>query len=271
VTAVPGLAERAATLIEADPSLGSLLTMREIATIGHRPILPVLTLRVGAWTPPERALLGAGTVALMVLEGVLTDATQLLGPGDAVEPWDSGEWTACTPVRLAIIGDAYAVALRRWPTATARLRVRSNCGTAVPARSGTVPERLLDVLWRVALRYGAITAAGVALPHGLDVRAFGLILGVDDVELALAVAELRERAALDHERPAWVLGTRARAVAAGVDDRREHLLMRAAGALAVARAGRMDTFAVSEQLHLVLRHSATLRPQADRGRDGDAE
>ena len=44
--------------------------------------------------------------------------------------------------------------------------------------------------------------------------------------------------------------------------------MRAAGALAVARAGRMDTFAVSEQLHLELSHRATLR---SRGRGDSAE
>jgi hypothetical protein len=252
------LAERAATLIEADPSIGSLLTMRESATIGHHAILPVLTLRVGAWTPPARAELGAGTVALIILEGVLTDATQVLGPGDAVEPWDAGDWTACTPVRLAIIGDVYAFALRSWPAVTARLRVRSNCGTAVPAAGGSVPERLLELLWRVALRYGTLSAAGVALPPGLDVRALGLILGVAELELALALAELRKRYAFDHEQPVWVLGTRARPGSAGGDDRREQLLMRAAGALAVARAGRMDTFAVSEQLHLELRHGATL-------------
>ncbi|MDA0166332.1 hypothetical protein OM076_39065 [Solirubrobacter ginsenosidimutans] len=260
MTAVPELAERAATLIEADPSLGSLLTMREIATIGHHAILPVLTLRVGAWTPPARAQLGEGTVALMVLEGVLTDAAQVFGPGDAVEPWDAGEWTACTPMRLAIIGDAYAVALHPWPAASARLRLRSNCGTAVPAAGGTVPERLFELVWRVALRYGAMTAAGVALPQALDIRALGLILGVGELELSLALAELQQRAALDHEQPVWVLGTRARADGDGDgDDRREHLLMRAAGALAVARAGRMDTFAVGEQLHLELSHRATLR------------
>jgi CRP/FNR family cyclic AMP-dependent transcriptional regulator len=267
VTAVPELAERAATLIEADPSLGSLLTMREIAAIGHRAILPVLTLRVGAWTPPARAELGAATAALIILEGVLTDATQVLGPGDAIEPWDTGDWTACTPVRLAIIGDAYAVALRSWPTVTARLRVRSNCGTAVPAAGGSMPERLLELLWRVALRYGTLSTAGVALPQALDIRALGLILGVAELELVLALAELQERAAFDHEQPVWVLRTRPPAGAVTVDDRREHLLMRVAGALAVARAGRMNTFAVSEQLQLELRHGATL---SSRRRGGSA-
>ena len=266
MAAVPERDDGAATLIEADPSLGSLLTMREIAAIGHGPILPVLAVRVGAWTPPARAELGAGTVALAVLDGVLTDATQVLGPGDAVEPWDAGVWTACTPVRLAIIGDAYAVALRAWPAATARLRLRSNSGTAVPASGGPAQERLLELLWRVALRYGAMSAAGVALPPALDVRALGLILGVEVLELAPALAELQQRAAFDHEQPAWVLRTHPRAGAADGDDRREHLLMRAAGALAVARAGRMTTFAVSEQLHLELDRRATLHA---RGRGGD--
>jgi CRP/FNR family cyclic AMP-dependent transcriptional regulator len=260
MSAAPELLDRAATLIEADPSLGPLLGMRETATIGHRVVLPVLSVRAGSWQPPSRARLGAGTVALTVLDGLLTVDGGLLGPGDAFEPWDGGSWTACTSLRLAIIGDAYATALTRWPDATERLRLRSRAPVVVQPDGGALEDRLLDLLWRLALRYGELTSSGVALPRSLDIRALHLILCAAEVDLALALAGLRGRAAIERVEPWWVLAGPAQAQAHdGPHARRDGLLARATLALAIARAGREDTFALGEQLDLELRQGDTLR------------
>ena len=98
----------------------------------------------GAGNRPRRAELGAGVVALVVLDGLLAAGTPVtvIGPGDVLEPWDLGvTWTACTPARLAVIGTRFMEAVRPWPGAAAHLLARAWSG-ATPAESrGTVDER----------------------------------------------------------------------------------------------------------------------------------
>src|SRR3954447_9790637 len=111
-----GLVDRAASLLEADPALAPLLSARRATALGQRALLPALFVRAGPWTPPAREELGAGTLTLTVAEGLVTAGTALLGPGDAIDAWDARRrWTACTPLRLAVIGGAYAEALAKWP------------------------------------------------------------------------------------------------------------------------------------------------------------
>jgi CRP/FNR family cyclic AMP-dependent transcriptional regulator len=254
--APPELTERAATLIEADPALGGQLGMRATATIGHRQILPVLNVRAGAWVPPARERLGPRTVAVTVLDGFLTVDGALIGPGDAFEPWDAGTWVACTPLRLAIIGRAYAGALKRWPGAVDRLRQRARPRAAPQTTGGTLDDRLLRLLWSIAQRYGELMRSGLALPSALDVPALHLILGFPEVDLALSLAGLRRRGAIDRHRNHWILVVSAEMP--GPHARRDELQARTALVLAVARAGREDVFAIGEQLDLELRQREAL-------------
>src|SRR3954470_24893526 len=93
-----GLIDRSASLLEADPALAPLLSARRATALGQRALLPALFVGAGAWTPPAREQLGADTLALTIAEGLVTAGTALLGPGDAIEPWQAGRrWTACTP------------------------------------------------------------------------------------------------------------------------------------------------------------------------------
>jgi hypothetical protein len=216
--------------------------LREAASIGHRPILPVVSFAVGAWAPPERDGLGAGTVALTVLDGLLTDGATVLGPGDGLAPWDGGSWIACTAVRVAVIGDAYAEALREWPAAAAR--PGAGAGARIPT-GGVLEDRLLELFWRIALRWGEPAACGVALPRVLDIAALHRILGVPETALTLALAALRDRGATIRDRVRWVLLTGREGEA-----RRDALLASTAVQLALARAARDDCLALCEPLAL---------------------
>jgi hypothetical protein len=245
----PALIDCCATLLEADPGLGRIVGVREAAAIGHRPVLPVLTVDPGPWTPPERADLGPSTVALSVLEGLLTDGATVLGPGDGLEPWDTGaRWTACTPLRLAVIGRAYAEALDRWPAAADRRRAGS--GARVPS-GGAVEDRLLELLWRIALRWGVPAPDGVRLPPALDLPALRRILGIAATDVVFALAALRVRGATIRDGTTWrLLGGRHE------DARRDTLLAGAALQLALARAARDDCLALCELLELQLGRGA---------------
>jgi hypothetical protein len=236
--------DRCATLLEADPRLGRIVGVREAAAIGHRPILPILDVATGPWSPPLRDGLGAGAVRLTVLDGLLTDGARLLGPGDGFAPWAGGSWTACTAVRAAVIGDAYATALREWPAAAAWPGEGS--GTLIPS-GGALEDRLLELLWRIALRWGAPAARGVALPGALDLLALHHILGVPETRLAIAFAGLGERGTTIRNGLSWLLLTERQDQA-----RRDALLAAAATQLARARAARDDCLVLCELVELEL-------------------
>jgi hypothetical protein len=177
-----------------------------------------------------------------VLDGLLTDGATVLGPGDGLEPWTSGSWTACTTVRVAVIGDAYADALREWPAAT--VGRGEGPGARIPTAGG-LEDRLLELLWRIALRWGEPAAGGVALPRALDLLALHHILGAPETRLALAFARLRDRGVTIRSGLSWLLLT-----GRGGEARRDTLLGAAAMQLALARAARDECLALCELLEL---------------------
>ena len=152
-----GRARSGRIALEVDPALPRVIGWRAAAELGQEPILPVLSVPSGPWLPPDRDALGDETVALVVLDGLLVADTapdRVLGPGDVVVPWDPAvRWTACTPLRLAVLGTRFSVALGAWPAAAARLLARASAGSA-PAAHGAAAERVLALLWRIAARWG---------------------------------------------------------------------------------------------------------------------
>ncbi len=253
------IADRAATLAEADPGLVRAVGRRNAAGFAHRRILPVLAVAPGAWTPPAAGRLGRGTFALAVLDGLITEQDGgLQGPGDMIVPWGS-HWVACTPVRLAVIGSDYLEPLSRWPAAQRRVRARL---TAPPSGGrlevGGLDERLLALLWWIALRWGSPREAGLALPPGLDERALSLLLDTRQANITLALAALRERGVgAARDGAIWL--------AAGPDSearsprRGEALRARAAVQLALARAACEDCADLCDDLDLALGRRAALR------------
>jgi hypothetical protein len=249
VTRSPDLAEGAASLLDAVPGLVRVLGLRDASAVGHRRILPVLTVPAGAWAPPPRDELGAGTVALTVLGGWLTDGVVLVGPRDTFDAW-SRPWTVCADARLAVIGDVFSGALRTWPRAA--LRLPGAAHARVPEDHRPLEERVLELLWRIALRWGRSTAGGVELPPSVDRRALGLILDVGAVAVGLALVRLEARgvecrAGGLHLLPAGEL-------------RRDTLRAAATRQLALARAAHDDCLALCELLDAGLRGRAARIP-----------
>src|SRR3954452_20396383 len=111
MTAWPSDPGHTASLLEVEPRLARLVGAGQARAIGHRLILPVLTVTVGAWSPPAAEDLEPGTVAFAVLEGFLLGvdgAKVVVGPGDRLAPWSEElQWTACTDVRLAMLGRTF--------------------------------------------------------------------------------------------------------------------------------------------------------------------
>lgn len=273
----PGVTEGAASLLDVDPALSPVLGARAAAAIGHRPVLPVLTIGAGPWAPPARAPLGAGTVALVVLGGLLlretahaggAHTTALVGPGDLVDPWRTvARWTACTPVRMAVIGRSFMEAMRPWPRISARLlerESRQEARHAALAAAAALPgaeDRLLAILWHLAARWGLPAAGGVVLPLPLDLPTLGRLAAVPDSEMSATVNALRGRgAALGRRDGTWMLPTaqrtgpwKGRLGEADLAARRHDLRSQVAQQLARAREAHGDCAAVCVELERRLR------------------
>ncbi|HEX6023761.1 MAG TPA: hypothetical protein VFZ00_17345 [Solirubrobacter sp.] len=238
-----GVTEAAASLLEIDPTLSHALGARVAADIGHELIVPVLDVADGPWAPPSRDQLGDGIVAMVVLRGLLAagDPVRLIGPGDTVEPWDDGvSWFACTQARMALIGTQFIEALKRWPRATGRVLDRASDTPPPIPSAGAIDERVLDVLWQAAGRWGIPRRDGVDVPATLDEGVLATLLGVSERRVQAAVAVLSARGAIVRNGGAgWVLPMAPPGPRAGYSrERRDDLRARQAHQMAVSRAMR---------------------------------
>jgi hypothetical protein len=234
-----GLTDRGASVLDADPRLAGPLRAHDALAVGRARLLPVLALPPGPWRPPAREALGKRTSVLAVLDGLLLhDGTGVRGPHDLVDPWaEGGVWLACTPVRLAVVGAAFADALEPWPdVAQLSLRPRER---EVRLRAG---ELVLEVLWRLAGRWARPAMGGLALPPALDVAALAHLADLPEAETRRALAALEERGAVAQRGArTWVLlPPRADRPA------REHLRAKVAEQCARARIAQADTAALLE-------------------------
>lgn len=262
MTDPPAVREAAASLLDVDPALPRVIGWRAATELGQEPILPVLSVPSGPWLPPDRDALGDATLALVVLDGLLVADTapdRVLGPGDVVFPWDPAvRWTACTPLRLAVLGTRFSVALAAWPAAAARLLARASAGSA-PAAQGAAAERVLALLWRIAARWGTTHGDAVALPRALDVRAVSALLTLSEADVTLAMSEATSDGTLERrDGPGWLLraGETTHVTSGHSRERRDQLRARGAEQLALARAIGTEHDAMILQLR-VTQHGST--------------
>ncbi len=249
-------------MLDVDPGLMRVIGRRAAAGFVRRRILPVLSVAPGSWAPPAAARCGPDTFALAVLDGLLmTQSRAVKGPGDMIAPGGS-DWVAGTPVRLAVIGRAYLEPLARWPAIQERVGSRL---TPSPSRASadtrTLDERAVALLWKIALRWGSVREAGIALPRILDTRALSLLLDVSEVEVALALDALRDRGVgATRDGTLWLAASPD--TGAGKPTRHDALRSRAAVALALARAACADSAQLCLDLDLVIARRDALRARS---------
>jgi hypothetical protein len=229
----------AATVLEADPRLARALGEHNALAVGHAALLPVLVVPAGPWQPPPREALGERASGLAILSGLLVrDGVLVLGPGDLADPWIEGSrWVVCSPVRLAVVGAAFADAIAPWPDVT-RLAARPRA--AHLGLGGSV----LDVLWRLGGRWGLPGDGGLALPDGLDHAALAHLTALPERALRAELSRLEGRDAVVRRGDgAWVLPS-------PPHDRpvRERLQARMAEQCALARLLSADTAAMLEEV-----------------------
>jgi CRP/FNR family transcriptional regulator, cyclic AMP receptor protein len=201
-------------LLAADPSFAAAIPAADLPLAARVLCLPRLHLPAGAWLPPERGSWPAPTCGLLLLDGVVARhvalgdrvATQLLGPGDVLDPWPRGSellpygvhWSIHEPATAAVLDGRFATAARRWPSLSTTVHERLG---AIAERLGThlaicqlprVEDRVLALLWHLAERFGRVTPGGVVLALRLTHRLVGELAGAQRPTVSLAFAALLE-------------------------------------------------------------------------------
>ena len=205
------------SVLDADPELARWLTPGEMGAARRDTVVPVVVVNFGPWEPEPPRACGWRHLGYLVLEGVLardevlagSTSTELVGPGELLQPWteDSDEallphrvtWTALEPARLGVLGPTFVASAARWPVVTAALlsravRQRSRAATLhAICQLSRVDLRLLALFWYLAERWGRVGADGVVLPLRLPHESLGHLIGAKRPTVTLALQRLGER------------------------------------------------------------------------------
>jgi hypothetical protein len=254
------ITDASASLLDAGPAVARSLGRGAAAEIGHLRVLPVLAVAEGDEAPRHA---DPGVIALVVLNGLLvSERRTMAGLGDVIVDLESG-WTACTPVRLAIVGAGFSAVAGAWPDAAAGLVARARPRRVELAAGGALDERVLELLWRLASHWGIADGdgAGMTLPLALEVSGLASLTGRDASEVAEALIVLGERDdALRRSDGSWRLTAAEPATHGGHSRaRRDELRARSARQLARARQSVDDFVLVSGRADLEVRRSRNRR------------
>jgi len=200
------------SLLGADPSFAAAIPATDVALAERVLRVPRLRLVPGPWALPDRDAWPAPTSGLLLLEGVVARhvslgdrvATQLVGPGDVLDPWPRTSellpsvvrWSVHEPATAAVLDGRFATASRRWPglsgvvherLAGAAERLATHLAICQLPR---VEDRVLALLWHLAERFGRVAPGGVVLPLRLTHRLIGELAGAQRPTVSLAFAAL---------------------------------------------------------------------------------
>jgi CRP/FNR family cyclic AMP-dependent transcriptional regulator len=217
-------------LLEADPELGRWLPPTDFLEAGRRATVPVLVLQPGFWAPPDHPGSTSDHLGYLVMEGMLardeqlagSTATELLGPGELLQPWNVQPdetllprrvvWECLETTRLAVLGPSLVQAIRPWPQLMSALIDRSvRCSARLATHRAIcqlnpVDLRLLLLFWHMAERWGHVAAEGVILPVALPHETLGRLAAAKRSTVTLGLQKLLSSGAIGRRGDgAWIL------------------------------------------------------------------
>jgi hypothetical protein len=217
-------ANRSVRLIDVDPDF--IRSTPEDERDHARGIsLPAIDVPHGAFDPTA-VLSAAGGSYGILLEGMLNRsvhigahvALRVLGPSAVVPGIDgppstfvNSQWLMATPGRLAVVGEEFFHASRRWPQLYLNLLARINEQTEQLVTQLTlcqlprVEDRVLAMLWLLSESWGKVTSAGTVLPLHFTHEALGAMVGARRSTVTLALGKLTETGAVVERDSGWLL------------------------------------------------------------------
>lgn len=223
------------SVLDEDPDLGARLAPEDLQLASERARAPVQMLDDETLNRAAARWDGS-TVALLVLDGLLLrtltigdrSATELVGAGDVLRPWqnddDAGlvpchvEWHVLEPTRAAVLDERFAVAIAPWPQiwqallARATRRTRSLAVATTLSHMNRVDHRLLLLFWHFAERWGRVRPDGVMVRLPLTHETLGALIGARRPSVTSGLSQLaRDGVVEPGDRGEWLLTAAARA------------------------------------------------------------
>jgi CRP/FNR family transcriptional regulator, cyclic AMP receptor protein len=205
--------ELSVQVLELEPELGLRVPAEQIAQARAELVAKVERLERGLWEPPNP---GGGRLGFLMLEGLVarnlilagTTCTELVGEGDVLQPEltprDDNlvpyhvQWQVLEPCSVAILDDAFARLLGRWPSVmtslldrAVRRTLRMSIHQALLQLS-PLETRLLILFWHLAERWGKVTPAGINVRLRLSHEVLGHLVGAQRASVTTALRHLGE-------------------------------------------------------------------------------
>jgi CRP-like cAMP-binding protein len=221
-----------------DPA-GELLAALGLARGGSAAAARQLTLALpeGPWDIERIPAARRTSLGVLVLDGIVarhltlagSEAMELLGEGDVINPWTadpqagflpaSTHWSIVSPARLLIVDRALVSrisgrrdVLEALSAGAAERAARQALHQAI-AQLPRVELRLLALFWHLATRWGRIGPEGVVLPLPFSHATLGRLVGARRPTVSLALGELAERGYVRRrENGSWQLEAEAPAM-----------------------------------------------------------
>ena len=227
----PGIA-----LLDGDPDFAHGIDPDELPVARRLVVVPRVNVEPGRWSVPDAPPGAAPFAGAVVLDGVLLRdvglgtrvSTQIVGPGDVVDPWaPAGDGLPCAvrwsahggQVSLAVLDARFAVAARRWPSLATvvqrKLAERADrlAGHAAALHLPGVEHRIVAVLWQLAERFGRVRNDGVLVPLPLTHQLIGQLVGAQRPTVSLALKHLSGAGHVTRTGDAgWLLDAASRAL-----------------------------------------------------------
>jgi CRP-like cAMP-binding protein len=214
-----------AQLLHIEPDIAKFLSSAHRAEADEL-LVPVLRFERGP-IDIDSELRHARAFAGIVLEGMVLHrlrvgdqpGLRLLGPGDIVARSGAqrtlmladSTFRVTARTEVAVLGDEWLVAARRWPLLVAGLQTllaaqsERLAAQFVICQLSRVDQRLLSILWLLAESWGHVTSIGTTLPLSLTHDVLGEMIGARRSTVTLALGELSERGAIVRQNAGWLL------------------------------------------------------------------
>jgi CRP/FNR family cyclic AMP-dependent transcriptional regulator len=204
-------------VLRVDHELAAQLPAETVDAAAPLAIAPRAWLDPGPWdpvAPPAEA--GAGHLGYLVVEGFLArqvkvlqrPATELLGPGDLLVPWEpdrtepftsAARWEVLEPACVAVLDRRFTAVLSRWPDITAAIASRAVSRSRALALALAIGQlvgielRLLVLLWHIAERWGTREGEDTVLPVHLTHHLLASLISAQRPTVTRAITRLAEQ------------------------------------------------------------------------------
>ncbi len=195
--------------------MGDGLARDDRAAFTRALVAPVIEASGPLWQPPEYD--PAKSYGLLIISGLLgrrvkvgsAVATELVGVGDIVRPWDEPvlwgmagpelDWRIFRPARLAVLDEVVTSLIGRRPQLVINLssrllrRLRSVAYLTAISHQLLVEEKLLATLWHLASNWGKVTPTGIRIPFCVTHEVLREMMGAQRPSVTMALRRLTAR------------------------------------------------------------------------------